>query len=562
MPLLDARDMIDWTPGANASDIMIGEYHFNKTTLDFWNYTLYSNGTLSNGSWCLLTFEPWTPTSVLNNGTFFNMTSCYSPINEIGARAGAGLGFAVCFGLLLVWVLINLHKHGKLFLPAEKRFFPIGRRWQWYWAIFVCATALISLITNVDVDRYYLPELPLVLNVFFWYLMQWGTMAIVWEAVRHWGSWMERQFIDPNPFILPQDDRRGMFEFWLPLFFYLWLWLNFFMIVPRNWGAIEHQRYPEQVMAVAGKAATDTRFKVGAFLLFVCWLTICVSLWHSIKHYCPRNRGVVNRFVGFWRYIPLRFYLIIPLALCIVAYQCLVSFDFTVSPLKLHPNVAAMYAGGYAPALLIIFIQCIWGYFSMNEDRNLQKQRRERGAQINAELGIVRKPAWWRNQDTNERMRDRIARNVRELGGGQATAAAFAERRAANLANPLDDNDFDQPVELSTLGRSDLNRTGMGPRMAIPVKSNNDRRRTEQITNQAASLLFPGTNIPVDRVAYLMEDGPPPASQPPPPYADRGRTATTAADGRPGSPLVRNPSTGTTNSINAPPQQIRSMLDI
>lgn len=563
MPLIDARDIIDFTQGANASDVLIGGYHFNKTTLDFWNYTLFSNGTLSNGSWCILTFEPWQPTYVLQNGTFLNVTWCYTPINGIAARAGTGLGFAVAFGLLLVWTLVNLHKHGKLYLPAEKRFFPIGRRWQWYWALFTIAAALISLITNVDVDRYFLPELPLVLNVFFWFLMQIGTIAVVWEAVRHWGSWMERQFIDPNPFILPQDDRRGQFEFWLPLFFYLWLWLNFFMVVPRNWGLIEHQRYPEQIILDAEPAATDVRFKTGAFLLLVCWLTIVVSLHHSIKHYCPRNRGIINRVSGFFSYIPLRFVLILPLALCVVAYQVLVAFDFAVSPLKLHTNLTAMYVGGYAPSLLILLIQCIWGFYSLNEDRNLQQQRRVRGEQINAELGLVRKPAWWRNRDTNERMRDRIARNVRELGGGNATAASFAERRAAAF-DPVPDDGVDA-VEMSNLGRSDLHRSGMGPRMMVPTKS--DRRRTEQITTQAAALLFPGTNIPIDRVAYLMESGPPTESVPPPPYRDangeRGRPA--SRDGetgdRPGT-VGRSASTGTTNSINAPPQQIRSMLDI
>lgn len=225
MPIFDAREILPWTPGANGSDTLIGGLHFNKTALDFWNYTLYSNGTLSNGSWCLLTFEPYAPALVYPNGSFVNMTTCYHPVNSIGARAGVGIGFAVAFGLTIVSILVNLNKHGSIYLPVEKRFFPIGRRWQWYWGLFVCGAALISLLTNVDVDRYYLPELPLVLNVFFWYIMQMGTMALVWEAVRHWGSWMERQFIDPNPFVLPQDDRRGQFEFWLPLVFYFFLWM-------------------------------------------------------------------------------------------------------------------------------------------------------------------------------------------------------------------------------------------------------------------------------------------------------------------------------------------------
>jgi hypothetical protein len=225
MPIFDARDLIAFPGGSNATDTVIGGIHFNLTTLDYWNYTLYDNGTLSNGSWCLLTFAPYTPTLLYQNGSFINSTWCYSPINPIKVRGGVGLGIAVLFGLTLIFTCINLTKHGKLHLPVEKRFYPIGRRWQWYWAAFVAGTAMVGLFAGIDVDRFYLPELPIVLNNFFWFIMQMGTMAVVWEAVRHWGSWMERQYIDPNPFVLSQSDRRGMFEFWLPLFFYLWLWM-------------------------------------------------------------------------------------------------------------------------------------------------------------------------------------------------------------------------------------------------------------------------------------------------------------------------------------------------
>jgi hypothetical protein len=229
MSLFDLRSIVS-APGSypaadNASDTIIAGVHFNSSALNYWNYTLYSNGTLSNGSWCLLTFPPYTPSLIRPNGTWANVTWCYTATNPIGLRGSIGIGFAVVFGISLVLTLVALGKHGKTYLPVEKRFYPIGRRWQWYWAVIACACALISLFTNIDVDRYFLPELPIVLTSFFWFLMQWATMAIVWEAVRHWGSWMERQFIDPDPFSLGQDDKRAKIEFWLPLFFYFWLWL-------------------------------------------------------------------------------------------------------------------------------------------------------------------------------------------------------------------------------------------------------------------------------------------------------------------------------------------------
>ncbi|RYO82752.1 hypothetical protein DL763_008141 [Monosporascus cannonballus] len=182
MSVLNLRDVLPFPGGANSSDVFLNGQHLNLTTLEYWNYTLFSNGTLSNNSWCFMTDLPFTPGGVLENGTFINATSCYTPMKAIGTRSAIGVGYAAAFGICLVLILINLARHGKLYLPVEKRFYPIGRRWQWYWGCFVCATAIIGLFFSVDVDRYYIQDLPIVITVFFWFLMQMGTTALVWEA--------------------------------------------------------------------------------------------------------------------------------------------------------------------------------------------------------------------------------------------------------------------------------------------------------------------------------------------------------------------------------------------
>lgn len=223
--IFDARDLLSFPQGDNSSDTVFGGIHFNLTTLDFWNYTTYSNGTVSNGSRCWLTYEPYQPVLLRTNGSFVNATKCWSAVDPIGIRGHTGIGVAVAFALALVLTMTVLAKHGQLYLPKEKRFYPIGRRWQWYWGLFVCACALISLFTNIDVDRYHVQELPIIVTVFFWFLLCQGTTALVWEAVRHWGSWQERQYIDPNPFIYSEDDKRARREFWLPLWFYFWNWM-------------------------------------------------------------------------------------------------------------------------------------------------------------------------------------------------------------------------------------------------------------------------------------------------------------------------------------------------
>ncbi|KAI1196129.1 hypothetical protein F5X97DRAFT_306241 [Nemania serpens] len=536
-----ARDPPVWPPGENANDTVIGGVHFNVTTLNQWNYTLYEgNWTLSNWSRCYLVDQPYTPPLLLSNGTFVNSTWCYLATKPSGPRANTGVGFAVGFALCLVFVLVNLARHGKLYLPASKRFYAIGRRWQWYWAIFICATALIGLFTGIDVDRYRVVELPLILNVFFWYLMNMGSLALVWEAVRHWGSWMERQFIDPNPFVLQQTDRRGMFEFWLPLFFYLWWWLDFFLVIPRNWGPVELQRSPEQTITKAVPAATDIRFKIAPFLLFISWLTILVSLWHSVRHYEARNRGWLNRVIGFIRYVPYRFFLMIPLALVVIAYQALAAWEFNYSPLKKDTNLVAMYVGGYTPALLLVIILCISGFARPNEDKELIRQRRQRGAEVDQELGLTKRPAWWRRLkgdiSSGDVVRDQLYRNVREVGGGRRAQHVAEQRAATTEAAAATNNTF----EMSPIQRS----TSVASSTAPPPYSTAGRpnqRRNDQTVQIAASLLFPNaSNLP------LVEN--------------RGRE-TEPATQRPGA-YGRSTSTRSSVSITAPPQQVRSMLDV
>lgn len=582
MPVFDARDIISWAPGDNSTDTIIGDIHFNLTALEHWNFTLYSNGTLSNGSRCLLTFGDYTPKYVFPNGTFLNTTSCYSPIMPISARGFISIGLSVVYGLALIFTLICLKKHGSMYLPTEKRFRPVGRRWQWYWMIAMCATGFISLVTNIDVDRYFLPEIPIVLTSFFWFLMNLCTMAAVWEAVRHWGSWQERQYIDPDPFRLKMDDKRAKFEFWVPLFFYLWWWLDFFMGIPRNWGSLELQRSVEQTRLRAAPGATDNRLKSAAFLLLMCWLTIVYYLRHSIKHYKERNRGIFNRAIGFVKFTPYRFMFILPLALAVVAYQALSAWEFQYSVMDITGDNVATFVGGYVPALLILLVQIVAGFLNPNEDRELIRQRRIRGAQADHELGVVRKPAWWRRVNgqvrDGETMRERIARNVREVGGGRATAKNIDEMhevrtREAESANAPTD------LEAGQVRRTTSNAGRVGAAAPTPgittYSGNNDRRRSEQAMQTVAGLLFPNTGNAqsfADRVSYLSTDGPPPPYPEPQQQQqqqqqERGRqrsdetTVTGAPAVRPAI-ATRSTSANTSNSLASPPQQIKSMLDV
>ncbi|PKS10891.1 hypothetical protein jhhlp_002649, partial [Lomentospora prolificans] len=541
---------IPFPSGANDTDTEIAGGHLDLNTLHEFEYHLFQNNTLSNGTKCYLAFEPYAAAYVYPNGTFVNGTSCYRSLNPAGVRAKTGVAFAALYALALVFVLVNLRKHGRLFLPKQKRYFPISRRWQWYYGSIACACALIGLFTGIDIERYYVMQIPIILQVFFWFLLQMAAIALVWEAVRHWGSWCERQIIDADIYAFKDDDARAKFEFYIPLWFYLWWWLNFFMIVPRSWGNIQLQRSPEQTLVRAKPTATDVRFKVAAFCHLVCWLTIVASLFHSIKHYRARRRGLFTGFYDVIRAIPARFALILPLALVIVAYQALCAFDFDVSPLNAKGNVIAIFIGGYLPTLLILAVQSAHGFATPNEDRELLRQRRMRGDELDRELGIVHKPSWWRrlNGPTSMHMRDIIARNVREVNGDKEVD------RKNTTADPFSDeaavNEVDSSASSSTGTATAPGFDARARPMFSPYTGKSERRRMERTLNHAASLLFPNAEDPTPsreaREAELQMDGPPPS------YFETAEAS-----------RVRTNSSGSTIALaNAKPQQVKSMLDI
>lgn len=253
------------------------------------------------------------------------------------------------------------------------------------------------------------------------------------------------------------------------------------------------------------------------------------SLQHSIKHYKPRNRGSLNRAIGLIIFTPKKFLLTVPLSLVLVAYEAAIAFDFDISPLKLHTNVGYMYGLGWGTIVCIMLVYEVAGYLDPNEDRELIRQRRIRGAAIEAEMGITRKPHWWsRLHGENKQLsvRDRISRNVSEVGGGRATTLNI--ERSIEMGN--------MPVSKE----QDPNRPVRGDLDAIRVASN---------------LLFPASTT---GESDLVKDSP---------DTDKNKNL---GDGRSSetSQATKTTVSGQSNSTNsglsvgAQPQKIRSMLDV
>lgn len=92
----------------------------------------------------------------------------------------------------------------------------------------------------------------MVVSVLFWYLVCQGMVALCWEAVHHWGSWLQRQYIDRDPFLYRDDDTRSRIEFYLPLGFYFWLWLV--RAVPEGFGLLVWHPPPSWTCWAAARA--------------------------------------------------------------------------------------------------------------------------------------------------------------------------------------------------------------------------------------------------------------------------------------------------------------------
>ncbi|KAI9827104.1 MAG: hypothetical protein M1826_006468 [Phylliscum demangeonii] len=426
---LERRSLLPFSAGDNASDAVINGIHFNRTALDHYHYGLYTNGTLSNDSSCYLAFDHYQP-AMFSNGSFANETSCYAPYYGIRQRGILGLVCGCLFAASIIFTIVNLRKHGRRLLPLGKRFRPVGRRWQWYWLLFTAGCGTVSGLVSVDVDRGYLQSLPIVLQNFFYYLMTPAILAAVWESVRHWGSWQERQIYDGDNYSLAPDAVRERTEFWMPLVFYLFGFMNFFMTIPRSWTAIEYQRSTEQQRAEAQPAATDGRFKAAAAFALLAWLVILYSLRHSIHHYrppAPAPTHPLRRVRHLAHHTPYKFWVLLPLSLVVVGYAIATSIEWAISPLKFDASSGWIYGLGYAPVLLIVLACEVCGYRDENEDVLLIRQRRDRGRVVDAELGILgnQKPAWWHRAGPGEVSRDPLlalrmaVRN--EVGGGPST---------------------------------------------------------------------------------------------------------------------------------------------
>jgi hypothetical protein len=390
---------------------MVNEVHFNRTTLDLYKYTLYSNGTLSNGTDCYLAFQEFQP-RMDENGTFVNGISCYAPIHGIGRHASIGMAFTAFFAVSMFLTMFNLRKHGRKYLPGR----TTGRRLKWLWLLFVAACGLISCIMTVDVDRSHIQGTSLILQSVFYTLMTPGLMAAVWEAVRHWASWQERQILDRDPYAFTKRSSRRRQESLLPILFYAFALSNFFLTIPRSWTGIELQRSPELTALRAQPLATGLRFKLAAFMSLAGTLVTCYSLEHSIYRYRAAPTSPLAQATFYLTASPPEFLLALALLGLKTGYAIAAAFDWSVSPLRVAVSQGWLYGLGVAPALHIIVLFNAVGFCELNEDKALIVQRGELDSALATNADLLGRKRWWESRwlRGGDRNRDRDRSSSRE----------------------------------------------------------------------------------------------------------------------------------------------------
>ncbi|KNG88431.1 hypothetical protein ANOM_004301 [Aspergillus nomiae NRRL 13137] len=461
MTLLYIRGLAPYQPGDNGTDVIINEVHFNRTALDTYNYRLYTNGTLSNGTNCFLAFQRFRPHMFDENGTFINGTSCYAPINAIGQHASLGLAYALMFVITIFLSLRNLRKHSRSYLPHDRRWNIVSRRLKWCWLIFVAVCGAISCFMSIDVDRNYLQSAPLILQSVFYTLLTPGLMAAVWEAVRHWARWQTRQIHDRDPYAFTKASTRSWQETLLPILFYVLALLNFILTVPRSWSAIELQRSEEQQ-------------------------TLTPAQWQqtpagAIYRYKPRPSSLVGQLLFYLNAAPSQFLLAIAILGIKIGYAIASAFDWTLSPLKYDVQSAWIYGLGYTPALLIILLFNICGYCELNEDKALIAQRGELESALANDEGIgQRNPPWWKKQ--------RLRSFAREITG----RGSPIDRDREDMARYVEMGII-KPQEQSgdrVMGVSEVNKEEPGV-----------------TTRQATSTTFEddGSESPLDHIEYVVQ---------------------------------------------------------
>jgi len=139
-----------------------------------------------------------------------------------------------------------------------------------------------------------------------------------------------------------------------------------------------------------------------------------------------------------------------------VAYAIAAAWEWNISIFKYDVNPGWPFGLGFGTTLIIIIILEIAGFMEENEDKVILSQRRDRGRDVDRELGLVKKPNWWSKSHGDIHLNDeeRLKALTTEIGGGRPTArniTANVELTNMNLRNRSRDRPASDPFRDESL---------------------------------------------------------------------------------------------------------------
>lgn len=300
------------------------------------------------------------------------------------------------------------------------------------------------------------------------------------------------------------------------------------MEIPRSWTYIQFQRSPWQQTHYAEPVATDSRFKAASILSVIAWIVTIVSLHHSLHHYRPKpeSGGMIARINSFCAYCPTKLFLALIILAIRLAYAIASAWVWDISLMKYDVHPGWPYGLGYGTTVLLLILFNVFGYIDANEDTVIIEQRRQRGQSADAELGITKKPSWWRKAQGDLHLTsEQRLRALATEGPGAGRQPRDQSLPSANVE--LDDMNRNPPSYYDVPGGGQIR--------------NRSRQRAESESENPFRDPHPAQED--DRREFQGPDS-----------DDNISTATGTTE--------RTGMTGETLAENYPPQRVRSMLDV
>lgn len=370
--------------------------------------------------------------------------------------------------LSVVPTLFNLRKHeGRSAREGKRR-----ERVVWYWILFLEGVMAVSAFAGTDVDRYFLQEMPIVLQCFFYTLMVPVGLVMVWEGARNWERAHGRRVVDGdgdgNVYAGRKKRKVGI---WKTLVFYSLVGGTFFATIPRSWTPVRRQNYEWETRNVARVAALDVRNKTGAILAVGAWAVIVFSIQDTIRGY---GDGKISA-------CPRKLWISVGLLAIRLAYGIAATWSWDVTIFNKDVGMGWPFGLGYAPILLILVTFNLAGFCEKNEDRQIAR-RIARGRVQDGGLDVGKKPRWWNrnaaafSDSSDEKMDGRATTGAVEMNlVGQRSADQIVGHRFTD--EDSDDHQGSGPSGTRTQANGSVDATPKAGGQSVPLLAPNDAQQ-------------------------------------------------------------------------------------